>query len=34
VARALGYRGVFVVALGLFNVALGGIMVGLKVLVH
>jgi hypothetical protein len=34
VARALGHRGARAVALGLFNVTLGGIMVGLKVLVH
>lgn len=34
VARALGYRGLVAVGLGLFNIALGGIMVGLKVLVH
>jgi hypothetical protein len=34
VARALGYRGVIVTAMGLANVALGGLMVLLKVLVH
>jgi hypothetical protein len=34
VARALGYRGLTVMVMGLANVALGGLMVGLKVLVH
>jgi hypothetical protein len=34
VARALGHRGLRAVAFGLVNVALGGVMVGLKVLVH
>jgi hypothetical protein len=34
VARALGYRGVLAVGLGLLNVGLGGLMVLLKVLVH
>lgn len=34
VARALGYRGLLAFGLGLLNVALGGLMVGLKVLVH
>jgi hypothetical protein len=34
VARALGHRGLHALALGLFNIALGGVMVGLKVLVH
>jgi hypothetical protein len=34
VARALGYRGLTVVVMGLGNVALGGLMVLLKVLVH
>jgi hypothetical protein len=34
VARALGYRGLTVMVMGLANVALGGLMVLLKVLVH
>jgi hypothetical protein len=34
VARALGYRGLGALVIGLLNVALGGVMVGLKVLVH
>ncbi len=34
VARALGYRGPAAVAVGLLNVGLGAVMVGLKVLVH
>jgi hypothetical protein len=34
VARALGYRGLPAIAMGLLNVGLGGLMVGLKVLVH
>jgi hypothetical protein len=34
VARALGYRGLPVLIMGLANVALGGLMVLLKVLVH
>jgi hypothetical protein len=34
VARALGYRGLAVTIMGLGNVALGGLMVLLKVLVH
>jgi hypothetical protein len=32
--RALGYRGAGPLVVGLLNVALGGVMVGLKVLVH
>jgi hypothetical protein len=34
VAGALGYRGLPAIAMGLLNVGLGGLMVGLKVLVH
>jgi len=34
VARALGYRGTTAIAMGMLNVGLGGLMVGLKVFVH